>query len=119
MVSYIIVHIYFAQIHIFLNGIHYSVLLPFEYCFFPDLMRNVRTSIGSGTVNETESEKENESEHGKGIGKETATLDDRVAAIEVGGKEIIEVVVEIGRIEIEVEIVTVIKIVIEIGNVFL
>lgn len=53
--------------------------------------------------------------HEKEIEKGIVIVDDRTAVIEVEDKEITEVVAETDHIEIEVKIVTVIKIVIGIG----
>lgn len=54
--------------------------------------------------------------HEKEIEKGIVIVDDRTAVIEVEDKEITEVVAETDHIEIEVKIVTVIKIVIGIGT---
>lgn len=69
-------------------------------------------------VNGIEPEKGNVNEHEKEIEKGTGISDDRLVAIEVGGRENIGVVARTDHTEIAVEIVIVIKIVIEIGNAF-
>lgn len=79
-------------------------------------MRTARTSTEIETANEIALGKGSAIADGKGIEKGIGIAGDRAAVTEVGGKGNTEVGAETDRTEIEVEIVTVTKIVIGTGE---